>query len=89
MRAGGRGAPPPPSPFPSPNCEVAALPRGDPEQLLCNLGKGRGREGGEDEFLAQNAAGRTSAQEGFFLLLNGNPVSLVFAVHLAWASQQR
>ena len=48
---GGLGPHPPSPPFPSPNCEVAALPRGDPEQLLCNLGKGRGR-GGEDGFVA-------------------------------------
>ena len=56
------GRPPPlslPSPLPSPNCEVAARPRGDPEQLLGNLGKGRGRGGGEDEFPAQNAAALT------------------------------
>ena len=40
----------PPPPLPQ-KCEVAARPRGDPEQLLCILGKGRGRgEGGGGAF---------------------------------------
>ena len=43
--AGWAPSPSLPSPFPSPNCEVAACPRGGPKQLLCNLGKGRGRGG--------------------------------------------
>ena len=30
------GGRPLPSPFPSPNCKVAAFPRGGPKQLLCN-----------------------------------------------------
>ena len=41
-----------PSPSPSPNCEVAAFPRGGPKQLLCNLGKGRGRGGRGKYFFA-------------------------------------
>ena len=53
----------PPSPFPPPNCEVAALPRGDPEQLLCNLGKGRGR--------GERCLGHRMLQASFALLWAG------------------